>query len=96
MSDLSFLKDLEKTIKSRHHDMPEKSYTTQLFKAGRARMLQKIGEEAVETVIAGMAQDHAGVKFEAADLIFHLMVYLESEGLALGDVVAVLKERHAK
>ncbi len=96
MTSINFLNDLETIIKTRHAEMPEKSYTTQLFKAGKPRMLQKIGEEAVETVIAGMADDLASVKYEAADLIYHLMVYLESEGLSLGDIAVVLKDRHGK
>lgn len=95
MSD-EVLTRLAATIKARRAEAPERSYTRQLLDAGPEGCARKLGEEAIETVIAGLAQDEAALKNEAADLIYHLMVLLESRGVALADVLAVLEGRMGK
>ena len=89
-----FLDQLSALIASRHRTMPKNSYTTRLFLDGTARIAQKVGEEGVELALARMKNDLEETKNEAADLLFHMMVLLEDAGLALSDVIAVLKERH--
>ena len=69
------------------------SYTAQLFARGRPRIAQKLGEEAVETVIAAMGDDPAAIVPEAADLLYHLLVLLADAGLTLDDVRAELARR---
>lgn len=85
-----FLKSLAQVIHKRHTDMPEGSYTTHLFQKGESKIRKKVGEEAVELVLASTPQD---VIYEAADLIYHMMVMLENNGLSLGDVLRELKGR---
>jgi phosphoribosyl-ATP pyrophosphohydrolase len=87
------LKNLESTIKERRIGDPALSYVAKLTKAGRAKMAQKVGEEATETVIAAMQGDPAKLTSEAADLIFHLMVLLADGGVSLADVLAELDRR---
>jgi phosphoribosyl-ATP pyrophosphohydrolase len=84
---------LASTIRQRRSESVEHSYTRQLLEAGPERCAQKLGEEAVETVIAGVGADVAALKNEAADLIYHLLVLLESRGITLGEVLAVLESR---
>lgn len=84
---------LASTIRLRRSESVECSYTRQLLEAGPARCAKKVGEEAVETVIAGVGGDVTALENEAADLIYHLLVLLESRGIALGDVLAVLEKR---
>ncbi|MBA4048087.1 MAG: phosphoribosyl-ATP diphosphatase [Sphingomonas sp.] len=84
---------LEMTIAARRGADPASSYTAQLFAKGRAKIAQKLGEEAVETVIAAVSGDHAQLTSEAADLIFHLLVLLADAGLSLNDVRAELARR---
>ena len=93
-SPITFLDQLSTLIAARHRTMPENSYTTSLFRDGAARIAQKVGEEGVELALARMKNDPEETKNEAADLLFHMMVLLEDAGLAFGDVVAVLQERH--
>ncbi len=93
---LSFLTDLEQVIASRQGADPKSSYTASLFARGVKRIAQKVGEEGVESALAAMAGDRDELKNEAADLIFHLLVLLRSQDLALNDVIDVLKARHAK
>ena len=81
-------------IKQRHADMPEGSYTTSLFEAGKARIAQKVGEEGGELALARMKDDKAEMTHEAADLLFHMMVLLEDSDLSLADVITVLQNRH--
>lgn len=69
------------------------SYTAKLFAAGRAKIAQKVGEEAVETVIASLSDDRAALVSEATDLMFHLLVLLADAGLSLDDVRAELARR---
>ena len=91
---LGFLHELEGVIASRMESLPEGSYVTSLFEAGLKRIAQKVGEEAVETVIAAMDENDEALKEEAADLLFHLMVLLRAKGLKLADVSERLRERH--
>ena len=84
---------LEQTIRQRRAADPETSYVAKLTARGRAKIAQKVGEEAVETVIAAIADDKAGMVSEAADLIFHLLVLLADAGLSLDDVRAELARR---
>ncbi len=95
-SPLLFLSELQGFINKRREEMPEGSYTTSLFRDGVNRMAQKVGEEAVETVIDAVAGKLDTMKGEAADLLYHLLVLLAATGLELADVVAVLQERHKK
>ena len=85
--------DLENTIQRRYEDKPEGSYVTSLFDSGLARIAQKVGEEAVESVIAAMKCDDEELKNEMADLLFHSLVLLREKNLSLSDVLAVLESR---
>lgn len=84
---------LEQTIRQRRAADPDTSYVARLTAKGRAKIAQKVGEEAVETVIAAVADDKAGMVSEAADLMFHLLVLLADAGLGLDDVRAELARR---
>jgi phosphoribosyl-ATP pyrophosphohydrolase len=90
------LERLQATIRQRRDATADKSYTRQLLDGGPARCAKKLGEEAVETVIAAVHQDDAALKAEAADLIYHLLVLLEARDIAFADVLAVLDARTAK
>ncbi|HLP05836.1 MAG TPA: bifunctional phosphoribosyl-AMP cyclohydrolase/phosphoribosyl-ATP diphosphatase HisIE [Paludibacter sp.] len=92
--DIAFLKYLQDFIKVRFDEMPEGSYTTSLFKKGVNRMAQKVGEEAVETVIEATNGTDEGFIYEASDLIYHLIVLLTSKGYSLDDLARELKKRH--
>lgn len=87
------LSRLEQTIRLRRSADPETSYVAKLTAKGRAKIAQKLGEEAVETVIAALADDKAEVVKEGADLLFHLTVLLADMGLSLDDVYAELDRR---
>ena len=84
---------LAATIRQRRAGTADTSYTRQLLDAGTKRCAKKLGEEAVETVIAALAEDDAAMQNEAADLIYHLLVLLESRNLDVADVMAVLERR---
>lgn len=92
--DFEFLNFLQKFIQVRFKEMPEGSYTTSLFKKGINRMAQKVGEEAVETVIEATNGTEEGFLYEASDLVFHLIVLLTSKGYSLDDLGRELKKRH--
>ena len=92
--DIAFLKYLQDFITMRFNEMPEGSYTTSLFKKGVNRMAQKVGEEAVETVIEATNGTEEGFIYEASDLIYHLIVLLTSKGLSLDTLANELKKRH--
>ncbi|MDR0746173.1 MAG: bifunctional phosphoribosyl-AMP cyclohydrolase/phosphoribosyl-ATP diphosphatase HisIE [Mediterranea sp.] len=92
--DILFLKQLQNVIEQRRQEMPEGSYTTTLFMKGVNRMAQKVGEEAVETVIEATNGTEERFVYEAADLIYHLMVLLTSKGLHLEDLCRELMKRH--
>ena len=74
--------------------MPEGSYTTSLFKDGLNRIAQKVGEEALETVIEAVNGTNDRLIYEASDMLYHLIVLLTSKGLRIEDVVAELQKRH--
>jgi len=92
--DFSFINYLQNFIKKRYEEMPDGSYTTSLFKSGVNRMAQKVGEEAVETVIEAVNGTDEGFIYEASDLIYHLIVLLTSKGYSLDDIGKELKRRH--
>ncbi len=81
------------TIIERRSGDPATSYVAKLTAKGRAKMAQKLGEEAVEVVIAAMSDDRAGLVSESADLMFHLAVLLADAGLSFDDVRAELERR---
>ena len=88
---LSFLQDL---IEKRKLEMPEGSYTTSLFAKGTRKITQKVGEEAVETIIGAMANDDENFIYESADLVYHLMVLLTHKGFRIEDIAKELEKRH--
>ncbi len=87
------LDTLEQVIRERRTADPSTSYVAKLTASGRARIAQKLGEEAIEAAIAAVRDDRAGLAGEAADLIFHLLVLLADMGLSLDDVRAELARR---
>lgn len=93
MADLAFLTRLEATLRERRGGDPATSYVAKLHAKGIAKIAQKLGEEAVETVIAALSEDDGALTGEAADLLFHLLVLLDARGLSLTDVVAELERR---
>ena len=93
--DIMFLKVLQDFIDKRHEEMPEGSYTTSLFQSGVNKMAQKVGEEAVETVIEACNGTDERLIYESADLIYHLIVLLTSKGYRIEDLARELKERHS-
>lgn len=94
MSDFEFLRYLQDFISRRYKEMPSGSYTTSLFKSGVNRMAQKVGEEAVETVIEAIDGNDERFIYEASDLVYHLIVLLTSKGYRLDDLGKELKTRH--
>lgn len=90
---LSILTELETVISQRARDLPEGSYTTSLFKGGTSLIAQKVGEEAVETVVAALDQNLERLHEESADLIYHLLVLLHNKGTTLSSVLSELKKR---
>ncbi len=91
-----FLYALEQIIADRKNNPAEGSYTTSLFKKGINAIAQKVGEEAVELIIEAKDEDADKFKNEAADLLFHLLVLLNSKSTFLPDIVEILKTRHLK
>lgn len=91
---LDFLPKLQDVIDQRKKEMPEGSYTTHLFTKGIDKIAQKVGEEAVETIIEAKNTDDNLLLNESADLIYHLMVLLSARNLSIKDVENVLVERH--
>ena len=90
---LSFLQDF---IDARHKEMPEGSYTTSLFNDGINRIAQKVGEEALETVIEATNGTNGRLVYEAADMLYHLIVLLSEKGLRIEDLAEALYCRHNK
>jgi len=84
---------LEATIASRKGADPTSSYVASLFAKGRPKIARKLGEEAVEAIVAALAEDKASLTGEAADMIFHLMVLLADADVPLADVLAELERR---
>lgn len=93
--DIMFLKELQDFIDKRHEEMPEGSYTTSLFQSGVNKMAQKVGEEAVETVIEACNGTDERLIYESSDLLYHLIVLLTSKGYRIEDLARELKERHS-
>ena len=93
--DIMFLKELQDFIDKRHEEMPAGSYTTSLFESGINKMAQKVGEEAVETVIEACNGTDERLIYEGADLIYHMIVLLTSKGYRIEDLARELKERHS-
>ena len=94
LNPLLFLSELQDFIEKRHQEMPEGSYTTSLFKKGVNRMAQKVGEEALETVIEATNGSDEKMVYEAADMLYHLVVLLTSKGLRIEDIARELATRH--
>lgn len=92
---LGFLAHLRAIIKKRRKEKPKNSYVGDLLARAPKKPAQKVGEEGVEVAMAAVSENKAELAGEAADLVFHLMVLLESRDLSLDDVVAVLRKRHA-
>ena len=92
---LGFLAHLRAIIKKRRKEKPKNSYVGDLLARAPKKPAQKVGEEGVEVAMAAVSESKSELAGEAADLIFHLMVLLESRDLSLDDVVAVLRKRHA-
>ena len=93
--DIMFLKELQDFIDRRHEEMPEGSYTTSLFESGVNKMAQKVGEEAVETVIEACNGTDERLIYEGSDLLYHLIVLLTAKGFRIEDLARELKERHS-
>lgn len=94
VDELNFLSQLQLLLRERRTSMPEGSYVSSLFKRGRHKIAQKLGEEAVETVIEACKDDRELLVQEGADLLFHFMVLLVDSDIGLEDVVRCLMERH--
>lgn len=90
------LADLEKTIAERARSGDPGSWTAKLFGQGIDKAAQKLGEEAVETVIAAIRADRPGIVSESADLIYHWLVVLAISGVPLDSVMAELEKRTAR
>ena len=91
---LLFLGELQSFIDRRKEEMPEGSYTTSLFNKGINKIAQKVGEEALETVIEATNGTKEHLVYEASDLLYHLLVMLTEKGLRIEDVAAELQQRH--
>lgn len=93
---IEFLSYLQDFIDQRHKEMPEGSYTTSLFESGINRMAQKVGEEAVETVIEATNGTDGRMMYEASDLLYHLIVLLTAKGRRIEELAEALHQRHHK
>lgn len=94
--DLLFLYDLEELLKSRKKELPKGSYTSKLFKKGIDKISQKLGEEAVELIIASKNKKQEEIIYEAADLVYHLLVLLAEKDIPLDSVIQEMKIRSKK
>lgn len=90
-----FIRFLSYYIKKRHEEMPAESYTTSLFNKGINKIAQKVGEEAVETVIEAMDDNRERLIYELSDLVYHALVLMEYRGLSIEDLEKELQRRHA-
>jgi phosphoribosyl-ATP pyrophosphohydrolase/phosphoribosyl-AMP cyclohydrolase len=95
-NNLAFLNSLEELIISRKKEMPDGSYTTSLFEKGIDSIAQKMGEEAIETIIESKNEVNESLVGEVADLLYHLMVLMAEKEISLNEVVTKLKQRHKK
>ncbi|MER2262435.1 MAG: bifunctional phosphoribosyl-AMP cyclohydrolase/phosphoribosyl-ATP diphosphatase HisIE [Psychrobacillus sp.] len=93
-SGYNVLTNLIKTIEERQQTMPEGAYTTYLFEKGVDKICKKVGEEASEVIIASKNNDAEELKWEAADLIYHLLVLLQNQNVSYYDLLQVLQKRH--
>jgi phosphoribosyl-ATP pyrophosphohydrolase/phosphoribosyl-AMP cyclohydrolase len=94
LEDLAFLSRLQDFIEKRYREMPEGSYTTKLFQKGIHKISQKVGEEAVETIIEAVGGTKDQFIYESSDLIYHLIVLLTYKGIRIEDLARELKARH--
>lgn len=90
---IEYIVDLERIIEQRKAAPPSESYTAKLYGAGRSKIAQKLGEEAVELAIAGVQEDRKRIVAEAADLVYHLLVLLRAHDISFVDVVQELRQR---
>lgn len=93
MENYEILKKLEQVIIEREKERPEGAYTTYLFEKGVDKILKKVGEESAEVIIAAKNRSHEELKWEAADLLYHLMVLLVEQELPFTEVLKTLEER---
>ncbi|MGE7919982.1 bifunctional phosphoribosyl-AMP cyclohydrolase/phosphoribosyl-ATP diphosphatase HisIE [Viridibacillus sp. NPDC093762] len=91
---VDIITELRSVIQNREKEMPEGAYTTYLFNEGIDKICKKVGEEATEVVIASKNRDADELKWETADLIYHVLVLLQEQKLDVFDVLAVLQKRH--
>lgn len=96
LADYQILQSLEQLIIEREKERPEGAYTTYLFEKGVDKILKKVGEEASEVIIAAKNRDQEELKWEAADLLYHLQVLLVEQGLPFKEVLKTLEERHKR
>ena len=89
-----FIRHLQSVVQQRHRDMPEGSYTTKLFIKGVKKIAQKVGEEAVESVVEAVDGNRDRFIYEASDMIYHLLVLMEQMGCSIGDMERELALRH--
>lgn len=89
-----FIRHLQSVVQQRHRDMPEGSYTTKLFIKGVKKIAQKVGEEAVESVVEAVDGNRDRFIYEASDMIYHLLVLMEQMGCSIEDMERELALRH--
>lgn len=89
-----FIRHLQAVVQQRHRDMPEGSYTTKLFIKGVKKIAQKVGEEAVESVVEAVDGNRDRFIYEASDMVYHLLVLLEQMGCSIEDLERELALRH--
>ena len=94
--EIEFLYDLERVLIERKNELPKGSYSTKLFKKGIDKIAQKLGEEAIETIIASKNKKESEVVYESADLIYHLLVLLVERDIPLDTVIQELMVRSKK
>ena len=87
------LSDLERIVEERSKASPDESWTAKLFAAGQPKAAKKLGEEAIEAVMAAVTNDRDNLTYEAADLLYHLMVVLKIAGIPLENVMGELERR---
>ncbi|MBB3290533.1 MULTISPECIES: phosphoribosyl-ATP diphosphatase [unclassified Rhizobium] len=90
------LSDLERIVEERSKASPDESWTAKLFAAGQPKAAKKLGEEAIEAVMAAVTNDRDNLTYEAADLLYHLMVVLKIAGIPLENVMGELERRTAQ
>ena len=95
MTDFS-LSDLEAIVAKRANATPDESWTAKLVAGGQAKAAKKLGEEAIEAVMAAVQNDRENLVYESADLLYHLMVVLKIAGIPLQDVMQELERRTAQ